>query len=67
MLAGTDATTITLTWALSLLLNNYEVLRKAQQELDLQVGRERQVEESDVKNLVYLQAIIKETMRLYHS
>ncbi|XP_050267317.1 cytochrome P450 CYP82D47-like [Quercus robur] len=65
MLAGTDATTITLTWALSLLLNNFEALRKAQQELDLQVGRERQVEESDMKNLVYLQAIIKETMRLY--
>ena len=38
---------------------------KAQQELDVQVGRERQVKESDIKNLVYLQAILKETMRLY--
>ena len=54
-----------MTWALSLLLNNREDLKKAQQELDVQVGRERQVKESDVKNLEYLQAILKETMRLY--
>ncbi|KAL6277444.1 hypothetical protein ACE6H2_021045 [Prunus campanulata] len=65
ILGGTDTTTVTLTWALSLLLNNREALRKAQHELDMHVGRERQVKETDVKNLVYLQAIVKETMRLY--
>ncbi|CAL9002025.1 unnamed protein product [Prunus brigantina] len=65
ILGGTDTTTVTLTWALSLLLNNREALRKAQHELDKHVGRERQVKETDVKNLVYLQAIVKETMRLY--
>ncbi|XP_004308852.1 PREDICTED: cytochrome P450 82A3-like [Fragaria vesca subsp. vesca] len=65
LLGGTDTTTVTLTWALSLLLNNPEVLKKAQLELDNHVGRERQVNESDVKNLVYLQAIVKETLRLY--
>ena len=41
------------------------MLKKAQEELDLQVGRERPVDESDIKNLVYIQAIIKETLRLY--
>ncbi|KAF5468359.1 hypothetical protein F2P56_012517 [Juglans regia] len=65
ILAGTDTTTVTMTWALSLLLNNQEALKKAQQELDLQIGRDRLVMESDVKELVYLQAVIKETMRLY--
>ncbi|XXG55691.1 hypothetical protein AAC387_Pa03g3301 [Persea americana] len=65
ILAGTDTTAATLTWALSLLLNNPGVLKKAQDELDTQVGKERNVEESDIQNLVYLQAIIKETMRLY--
>ncbi|KAF5468354.1 hypothetical protein F2P56_012512 [Juglans regia] len=65
ILAGTDTTSVTLTWALSLLLNNREALAKVQQELELQVGKERQVKDSDMKNLVYLQAVIKETMRLY--
>lgn len=50
---------------LSLLLNNKEVLKKAQDELDRNVGRDRQVKESDIKCLVYLQAIVKETLRLY--
>ncbi|XP_018816029.1 cytochrome P450 CYP82D47-like [Juglans regia] len=65
ILAGTDTTAVTLTWTLCLLLNNREALEKVQQELDLQVGKERQVEDSDMKNLVYLQAVIKESLRLY--
>ncbi|KAM5564764.1 cytochrome P450 CYP82D47-like [Rosa sericea] len=65
ILGGTDTTTVTLTWALSLLVNNPSILKKAQNELDTKVGRNRQVNESDVKNLIYLQAIIKETLRLY--
>nr|XP_043607990.1 demethylepipodophyllotoxin synthase-like [Erigeron canadensis] len=65
IIGASDTTTITLTWALSLLVNNPEVLKKAQEELEIHVGRDRIVEESDLKSLVYLQAIIKETMRLY--
>lgn len=63
-MAASDTTTVTLTWGLSLLLNNRDVLQKAQQELDTHIGRERLPNESDMKNLVYLQAIIKETLRL---
>ncbi|KAB1221240.1 Cytochrome P450 82C4 [Morella rubra] len=65
ILGGADTTTVTLTWALCLLLNNRETLVKVQEELDLHVSGDRQVKESDVKNLVYLQAVLKETMRLY--
>ncbi|KAF8034241.1 hypothetical protein BT93_C0509 [Corymbia citriodora subsp. variegata] len=65
ILAGSDTTTVSLTWALSLLLNHREVIKKAQRELDTQIGREKPVKESDLKNLVYIQAIIKETLRLY--
>ncbi|KAJ9564915.1 hypothetical protein OSB04_000881 [Centaurea solstitialis] len=65
MLTGTESTALTLTWALSLLLNNPHVLRVAQEELDIHVGREKWVEESDIKNLRYLQAIVKETLRMY--
>ncbi|KAK9232641.1 hypothetical protein WN943_022889 [Citrus x changshan-huyou] len=65
ILGGSDTTSGTLTWAISLLLNNRHALKKAQEELDQQVGKERAVDESDTENLVYLQAIIKETLRLY--
>ncbi|XP_038693724.1 xanthotoxin 5-hydroxylase CYP82C4-like [Tripterygium wilfordii] len=65
IIGAADANVLTLTWALSLLLNNPHVLHKAQQELDTHVGKERQVQDSDLQNLVYLQAILKETLRLY--
>ncbi|PPS03684.1 hypothetical protein GOBAR_AA16973 [Gossypium barbadense] len=64
-LGGIDTNVATLSWAISLLLNNRHVLKRAQEELDIHVGKQRQVEESDIANLVYLQAIIKETLRLY--
>uniref|UniRef100_A0A1D1Z9I1 Cytochrome P450 82C4 n=1 Tax=Anthurium amnicola TaxID=1678845 RepID=A0A1D1Z9I1_9ARAE len=65
MLGGNDTTSVSLTKNLAVLLNNPQVLRRAQEELDLHVGRHRNVQESDVKNLVYLQAVVKETFRLY--
>ncbi|KAK1433534.1 hypothetical protein QVD17_10445 [Tagetes erecta] len=63
--AGFDSTAVTLTWAIVLLLSNPETLKRAQEELDLHVGKERLVDEPDIKNLVYLQAVVKETLRLY--
>ncbi|CAA0817112.1 Cytochrome P450 82C4 [Striga hermonthica] len=65
IIGGTDSNTVMLIWALSLLLNNRQALKKAQEELDTHVGKKRRVEESDIANLVYLQAITKETLRLY--
>ncbi|KAF2290000.1 hypothetical protein GH714_039642 [Hevea brasiliensis] len=63
--AASDTTAVTLIWALSLLINNPSVLKKAQHELDINVGKKRRVHESDMNSLVYLKAIIKETLRLY--
>ncbi|KAJ9567398.1 hypothetical protein OSB04_003364 [Centaurea solstitialis] len=63
--SSVDTITVMLTWALSLLLNNPHALRKAQEEIDKQVGNDRQVDDSDINKLVYLQAIVKETLRLY--
>ncbi|KAI3840930.1 hypothetical protein MKW92_031333 [Papaver armeniacum] len=62
---GSDTLALTLTWAISLLLNHPDALKKARDELDACVGKDRKVEESDIHNLVYIPAIIKETMRLY--
>lgn len=65
MVGATDTTTVSLTWALSLLLNNRQALEKVQKELDDVVGKERLLSESDIDKLVYLQAVVKETLRLY--
>ncbi|XP_021285065.1 cytochrome P450 CYP82D47-like [Herrania umbratica] len=65
ILAATDPTAVILIWCLALLLNNRDALKKAQQEIDIHIGKDKLVEENDIKNLVYLQAIIKETLRLH--
>ncbi|XP_010249368.1 PREDICTED: cytochrome P450 CYP82D47-like [Nelumbo nucifera] len=65
ILAASETTAITLSWALSLLLNNRHVLRKVRDELEKCVGKDREVKADDIKNLVYLQAVVKETLRLY--
>ncbi|XP_052211435.1 cytochrome P450 CYP82D47-like isoform X2 [Diospyros lotus] len=65
VMTGSESTAETLIWALSLLLNNRHALQAAQAELDVQVGRDRWVQESDITNLNYLQAVVKETLRLY--
>nr|WLK78564.1 flavone synthase [Salvia plebeia] len=63
--AGTDTTAIISEWAISELINNPSVLKKAQDEITKVVGLERVLQESDGPNLPYLQAVIKETFRLH--
>ncbi|KAF9611632.1 hypothetical protein IFM89_034103 [Coptis chinensis] len=60
-----DTTLVTLTLTLALLLNNRHILKKVQEEIDEHIGKDRQVDESDIDKLEYLQAIVKETLRLY--
>ncbi|XP_020244492.1 protopine 6-monooxygenase-like [Asparagus officinalis] len=64
---GADNVTNSLILTLAALLDNTHVLEKVQEELDTVVGRNSLVKESDIKNLVYFQAVIKETFRLYPS
>ncbi|KAM0007366.1 putative isoflavone 2'-hydroxylase [Helianthus debilis subsp. tardiflorus] len=63
--AGTDTSSGTMEWCLSLLLNHPQVLRKAQNEIDRKIGNDRLVEESDIVDLPYLRGILNETLRLY--
>ncbi|KAJ4982411.1 hypothetical protein NE237_033248 [Protea cynaroides] len=63
--AGTDTTAGTMEWAMTLLLNHPEVLKKAQAEIDAIVGQGRLINELDVANLPYLHCIINETLRMY--
>ncbi|CAL4922773.1 unnamed protein product [Urochloa decumbens] len=63
--AGTDTSAVSVEWALSELLRNPEAMAKATEELDRVVGRDRFVVEADIPNLPFLEAIVKETMRLH--
>ncbi|MCD7463450.1 hypothetical protein HAX54_050603 [Datura stramonium] len=61
---GTDTTSVTIEWAMTLLLNHPQVLNKARVELDNHVGSGRLVNEADLPKLKYLLNIIGETFRL---
>ncbi|XP_015690604.2 cytochrome P450 81Q32-like [Oryza brachyantha] len=63
--AGTDSTSTTIEWAMSLLLNHPKILKKAQAEIDSYVGNSRLIAAEDMPHLIYLQCIISETLRLY--
>lgn len=63
-IAGVETTTVTLEWAMSLLLNNPEAMHKVRSEIDSHVSQGC-VNESDLVNLPYLRSVISETLRLY--
>lgn len=65
-MAGTDTSAKTMEWALAELINNPKVMEKARQEIDsVTKKKSRLIQESDLPNLPYLQAIIKETLRIH--
>lgn len=65
LIAGSDTAANTLVWILSELMRNPEVRDKLRRELDDVVGQERLVHEADLVNLEYLQAVVKEALRLH--
>ncbi|KAH7853026.1 hypothetical protein Vadar_032270 [Vaccinium darrowii] len=65
--AGADTTSSTIEWAMAELLRNPENLKKAKAELEQTIGKGKLIEESDISQLPYLQAIVKETMRIHPS
>jgi cytochrome P450 len=65
LLAGTDTTANTVEWAIAELLRHPHCAKKLQTELDEVVGKDRIVTESDIPNLPYLNAVVKEVLRLH--
>ncbi|MBA0646630.1 hypothetical protein Goklo_014580 [Gossypium klotzschianum] len=63
--AATETTTSTIEWAMAELLHNPQALLEARRELKKIIGKGNLVEESNVTCLPYLQAIVKETLRLH--
>ncbi|CAI9783128.1 unnamed protein product [Fraxinus pennsylvanica] len=63
--AGTDTTTSTLEWAMAELLHNPATLQKVQAELRTLTDGGEKIEEENLNKLPYLNAVIKETLRLH--
>ncbi|KAJ8752973.1 hypothetical protein K2173_008708 [Erythroxylum novogranatense] len=62
--AGTDTTTLTVEWAMAELLKNKEAMKRACQELKTEI-KMNPIKESHVSQLPYLNACLKETLRLH--
>ncbi|RLN11234.1 tyrosine N-monooxygenase-like [Panicum miliaceum] len=65
MFAAMDNPSNAVEWALAEMVNGPEMLKKAVEEIDGVVGRDRQVQESDIPRLSYLKACIREAFRLH--
>lgn len=65
--AGTDTSSSVIEWALAEMMKNPKIFKKAQQEMDQAIGKNRRLIESDIPNLPYLRAICKETFRKHPS
>lgn len=65
LIAATDTVSITMEWAMALLLNNPVAIKKIKDEIDAHVPENRLIEEQDLPNLPYLKNVVKETLRLY--
>lgn len=64
-MAGTDTTAYGLERTMSELMHNPETMSKVKKELAETIGIGNPVEESDISRLPYLQAVIKEGLRMY--
>jgi cytochrome P450 family 1 subfamily A polypeptide 1 len=65
LVAGTETSSNTVEWAIAELIHHPEYAKKLYAELDEVVGRERVVNETDIPNLPYLNAVVKETFRMH--
>lgn len=62
---GTDTTALLTEWVMAELILNPEVQHKLRGEIDRAVGDRRTLTDADVAALPYLQAVVKETLRVH--
>ena len=61
-MAGSETSSSIVEWVMTELLRNPKSMSKVKDELARVVGADRNVEESDIDELQYLQAVVKETL-----
>ncbi|CAN7001400.1 unnamed protein product [Brassica rapa subsp. trilocularis] len=64
-LGGTDTAARLIQWAMAEILSEPNILERLRQEIDSVVGKTRLIQETDLPRLPYLQAVVKETLRLH--
>uniref|UniRef100_A0ACD5ZL88 Uncharacterized protein n=1 Tax=Avena sativa TaxID=4498 RepID=A0ACD5ZL88_AVESA len=64
-LAAIDTVSSTVEWAMAELIQDPLIMKKLQQELKNALGSKTYVEYSDIDQLPYLQAVVKETLRMH--
>lgn len=62
---GTDTVAVLIEWILARMVIHADVQSKVHEELDRVVGRSRPLMESDMHSMFYLQAVIKEVLRVH--
>uniref|UniRef100_A0A1B6E6L3 Cytochrome P450 n=1 Tax=Clastoptera arizonana TaxID=38151 RepID=A0A1B6E6L3_9HEMI len=68
MFEGHDTTTVALCWAIFLLGNHPDIQEKVYEELNsIFMGVKRKITSNDLKEMKYLERVIKEVLRLYPS
>ncbi|KAD3640120.1 hypothetical protein E3N88_29343 [Mikania micrantha] len=65
ILVGFDNVSNNIEWAMAEMLNQPRIFDKAVHELDIVVGKDRLVQESDLQNLNYIKSCVKESFRLH--
>ncbi|XP_010910121.1 cytochrome P450 71A1 [Elaeis guineensis] len=64
-LGGSDTSASTIEWAMSELMKNPKIMKKAQDEIRGLLGNKGKVEECGIQKLHYLKLVIKEVLRLH--
>ena len=63
--AGTDTTATTVEWAMAELLKHPQTMKRAKEEIGAAVEEGVEFEETYISNLAFLDAVVKETLRLH--
>ncbi|XP_059305973.1 cytochrome P450 76A1 [Lycium ferocissimum] len=64
-LAGTETTSTSIEWALTELLRHPQAMAKVKSEISQVIGPNKKFEECNIDSLLYMQAVLKESLRLH--
>jgi cytochrome P450 len=62
---GTDTTSAALEWLMAELIKNPSIMKRAQEEVRIVVGKKSKIDVNDINKMDYLKCVVKETLRLH--